>query len=397
MCAKNPKKPDDIPRANGASASQRRSEGAAKPETYTIGRPRIESATRRGNVATMKRSSRILAAAVLVQCAACGGDRAHPGPGDDAGGGAADAGGPRDGATPSPDAGGGPGADAGSSACEPTGGSAMVAMNCDEMIVAVLAQSSGPTRVHVSGRLFGPTMDACARIDSVELVEGGRTVETITASRTVRTYATGVWAVADATTDISAPCSGDTGRFDTLGLRVRGTTDGGTFEALCGTLDSGSSWPPRVVRTCHSGIDAPPFGGNALVMPLGPSTSTDLYGAFPHPDGTMLLTAATDVRVIPLAYTGFGGGPPLMPRDTTGWMAFANEMGDGYGGSFSQVSVFNDADPLGTELCPAGVVMPGPDFMPPPVFLGRISGTTSRGAFTSEIYFRMCTRPPAGP
>ncbi len=340
---------------------------------------------------------------VAVQGAACGGDRVRTGPTDDGGSVPSDAGPPRDGTLPGADSDGGPGTDgatpggdAGGGDCVPSGGSTMVAMNCDETVVAVIAQSSGPTRVQVSGRLFGPTMSACTRIETVELVEGGRTIQTFTDARTVRTDASGVWAVADATTDVSAPCAGDTGRFDTIGVRVRGTTDGGPFEALCGSLAGGGGWPPRVLRTCHSGIDAAPYGGNALVMPLGPTTSTDLYGAFPHPDGTMLLTAGSDVHIIPLAYTGFGGGPPLMPRDTTGWMAFANEMGDGFGGSFSQVSLFNDSDPLGTEICPVSM-MPGPGFMPPPVFLGRITGTTSRGAFTSEIYFRMCTRPPAAP
>jgi hypothetical protein len=45
-----------------------------------------------------------------------------------------------------------------------------------------------------------------------------------------------------------------------------------------------------------------------------------------------------------------------------------------------------------TQLCPPPMTgLPGPGYVPPPVFLARITGTGGHGTFSTEVFVNMCT------
>jgi hypothetical protein len=130
------------------------------------------------------------------------------------------------------------------------------------------------------------------------------------------------------------------------------------------------------------------------VMPAGMFTTTMGYFSIRHDPGEEIETVSGDVRV--LAYNWLFGGP-IEPRDTTGWMTSAYE-GMWLDRPASQISLNASEDLLGSEICPVSCDVVGdPKCDPPPVWLGRLTGTTTRGAFRTEVLFSMCTRPRPAP
>jgi hypothetical protein len=326
--------------------------------------------------------------ATLLVLLGCGGGRGGGG-----GGSARDAGpdggsGDRDGGGPGDD-GGSPGDDAGT--CTPITTGARTAVGCDWVRVGILQETAGAPRVEIRGRISGASGE-CAVLETIEFTNGTAPVAVIDAAGTRVTLddQNAAWGVYDAAADLVAPCSGDDGRLEPFGVIVRGATETGPFEARCGSgVELGSGWPPRVFRTCHTGLSRMPTEGNSLVMPAGMFTTTMGYFAIPHGAGEAVTTVDGDVRVTP--YTWMAA--PAMPRDTTGWMGSSSET-PFLGETASQVSFYASEDLLGTEVCPVACdPIMEPSCPTPPVWLGRFTGTTERGAFRTEVLFTICSRP----
>lgn len=340
--------------------------------------------------------------ACLVVVAGCGGGAAEPidaGPGSDASGddaGPGSDGGPGSDAGPGSD--GGPGVDGGT-ACTPTPGTAMVTTGCDSFELAVITHTDASPEVRLTGRLFafGSTM-GCASVDSVDVLSGGvgsSVLATLTGEPSVvldsteRLLAHG--APVAALTDLCAT-DDPARRFDSLGFVVRGRVDGGTFESHCGLAEGGSRWPPAVRVTCHQNVERAPYAGNAMITVssfMGTQyTSTMLYAAAIHGPGGALTSVDSTIHVIPRRSI-FDTGLPLAPMDTTGWTGSAGESGSMP--TYSQLQAYVSDDPLGTDLCPPPAT-PGPDYVPPPVFLARFTGMGEHGAYSTEAFIGTCTR-----
>lgn len=288
------------------------------------------------------------------------------------------------------------GADGGT-ACTPMPGATLFMPGCTEVNVAVFARAGAPDEVQISGRIDAVSESpSCARIDSIELTSGERTVQRFelhgqTTTLGAPEYFTG----APAAAELSEPCSGDGERFYPYGVVFRGTVDGGRFEARCGPGTGHTSYPPDVIRTCHRGIDRAAQDGNAFISAFR-GGAAEFYGSFSHPEGTRITAVDSDVRIIGIT-ASFGAAPAPPPFDTTGWMGFVGETGAGVGGmTISSVSLVNPDDVYGTTLCPVSDTL-GPGFVPSGAIIARITGTTSAGTFSSELYSRACTRPPPPP
>ncbi|MBI5160031.1 MAG: hypothetical protein HY996_01195 [Micrococcales bacterium] len=280
--------------------------------------------------------------------------------------------------------------DGDSDACAPAPGDAVIDASCDEVEMAILDSA----RMEVSGRvILGVGDGVCARVTSVDVLVGDAVLQTLDGSPGALglDFTSGVLATGDADASLAARCGTDEPWANVDGLVVRGRADGGTFEARCGTADFGTGWPPHTILTCHEGLDTPPGDGNAMVTAGEGFTWTDLYAYFPHAEG-FAVTSIDPVMHIRPATSGFGGGPPLEPFDTQDWTAWVGETDYPGMGAATQASLHADGDPLGLDLCPITSPEPDPLAPLPPVFLARVTGQTTEGAFSSEIYVRMCTR-----
>jgi hypothetical protein len=258
-------------------------------------------------------------------------------------------------------------------------------MYCDQVQVAVVAHLAGKARVAIAGRLSS-TPGACIRIDGVDVVDAGSNVleHIAVAGLALHSDDTVPWAEADAVAAVTKPCGADTPRAEAFNVVVKGASDGGTFEVICGAHGGGSSWPPGVQLTCHDGLDAPPRAyGDAMVTTNAKFgiTTTQLDAFFPEVDGIASVDGA--VHVIPEVWMG----QPLAPLDTTGWTATVSP-----GQGSTQVSLLADKDVLGTDACPVQSPNPQPGDPPPPILLARLKGMGAKGAFSSEVYVNLCTR-----
>ena len=272
----------------------------------------------------------------------------------------------------------------GATGCEPTPGDSHYQANCDEVELAVMATSGSEAALRVSGRIHGgATAEACFKVAEIDLLRGDDTVaQSLDGAASLPGSERGLWATAPVASEISSACDGDEGRVEPYGVVVRGTTDGGTFEARCGKADSGSSWPPDVLLTCHQGLETPPpYWTTAQVMVTGSFASANMYTGFDAPP--TVVSVGGDVRILPASWMG----PPLAPFDTSGWDASPQPQPQGG----VQVSFLMSDDPFGEEVCPVPMDI-GPDYVPPPIFLARVAGQTDVGPFSSEVYIRGCQR-----
>ncbi|MBK8996460.1 MAG: hypothetical protein IPM35_12025 [Myxococcales bacterium] len=281
----------------------------------------------------------------------------------------------------------------GTASCTPSGGNATLDVYCDGVTLAVLETSGKPAGLRVAGRLVASD-GTCLKPESVELVRPDKSVaQKLTASGDALTSWNNVhWASADAAAEISARCKDELDRIEPYGIIVKGLSDGGKFEAKCGTgVEMGSSWPPRVMLTCHSGLTRPPAFGNAMVQPMGPITSTTLYGQFPHEPGPGVTSVDPSIRIVPFA-SPFGGGTPVAPFDTTGWTVNLSESNIPVTAELStSLNAFSDKDLLG-DACPLPAPMDAALPTPPPFFFARLTGQGPLGAFSGELVVSMCTR-----
>ncbi|MCC6898346.1 MAG: hypothetical protein IT377_05190 [Polyangiaceae bacterium] len=282
---------------------------------------------------------------------------------------------------------------AGGASCTPTGGSGTVKVSCDDVSLAVLEMAGKPASLRVAGRLVAAN-GTCLLPESVELVRPDKsTAHKLTAiGKALKAWDSVAWASGDATSEISGRCKDELDRIEPYGIIVKGKADGGTFEAKCGTgVEGGSSWPPRVMLTCHSGLTDPPAFGNAMVQPMGPIVSTQLMGQLPHPAGPGVTSVASDIRIVPFQ-SSFGGGAPVPPFSTSGWKTSVSETTIPATGQIStSLNAFSDKDVLGAA-CPLPSPMDAMPPTPPPIFFARLSGQGPSGAFTGELVVRMCTR-----
>jgi hypothetical protein len=360
---------------------------------------------RGGARASDGRMSRTFFFVALAAIAGCGGGST---PGSDAGGG--DDTGPGSDAGPGNDAGpahdGGPGDDAWSpgsdagGACMPMPGSATTTTGCDLLQLAVIAHDGAPSELVLTGRIYSTLgIDTqCALIDGVDIVESSATSPvvqhldggaSIQLDSTEREIARGM-----VSPTIEAACGSDDPamRFDTYGIVVRGRIDGGTFEAHCARAEGGGRWPPALRITCHRNVDAPPNSGNAMVSMSSfmgtPFSSTMFYASAPHGAGGALTTVDSSIHVI-AQRSSFDPGPPIASFDTTGWTGTASESGSTP--PYSQLQAFASTAQFDTQLCPPPMTgPPDPSWIPPPVFLARLTGMGGHGAYSTEVFVNMC-------
>jgi hypothetical protein len=276
------------------------------------------------------------------------------------------------------------GSGGGAAACTPTPGSKAIDVGCDSIRIAVLAHTGGKTRAAIHGRLFS-TPDACIRIDSVDVVRDDKTVvQSFPVSGVaLKSDDDAAWAEGDAVAELEKPCSSDSPRVEAFSMIVKGTTDGGTFTSECGTITGGSSWPPRVLLTCHEDLSAPPLNAYADVTTNSQPmfTSTTLRVSFP--ESTKVTAMDPTIHLIPVAWMS----APIAPFDATGWMGTV-----GASNGFLSADLHLTTDPFGTTLCPTPPAMPDPMMIPPPLFLARTTGLANGVAFSSEVYVLNCMR-----
>ena len=296
-----------------------------------------------------------------------------------------------------PGADGGPGSDAGrAEVCMPTAGSETFTSGCGLLELAILRRTGLPDELRLSGRLFGasPGTSSCAVIDGVDILNGAAVVQHLEGGASVQLDSQEAelgHGVPDAT--IAARCASDENRFGGYGIVVTGRVDGGSFTARCADAEDGSRWPPALRITCHENVDAPPLAASPSVMVssfMGMTfRSTMLYTVVPHDAGGVITAFDETVHVIPQRAT-FDPGPPLMPHDTGPWMGSVGESTPPSSPG-SILSLFSSETPFGTDLCPPhDPSPPGPGFIPPPVFLARITGMSTHGPFSTEVFANGC-------
>jgi hypothetical protein len=188
------------------------------------------------------------------------------------------------------------------------------------------------------------------------------------------------WVTGDAAAELATPCASDAPRVEAFSMIVKGASDGGTFTVECGTITGSSSWPPRVLLTCHKDLEEASRNAYAMVSTTGMFTSTQLMMSFP--ESTKITAVDPAVHMIPVAWMS----APIAPFETTGWMSTVGTSS----GNVS-VNLFQALDPFGTTLCPTQPAMPDPTMLPParPVIRARKSGGA---AFSSEVYVPGCMR-----
>ena len=160
---------------------------------------------------------------------------------------------------------GGGGSGGGGEPCEPTAGNEVFSGYCDDVRVALI-EGAGQPRVQVAARMNAGAI-GCAIVDSVILGDDeNNAIQTLTTAielddSGVQVHVADAVANSELVTSCAVP-PGDNGagRVEAFGFIARGRVDGGTFEARCGRADSGSSWPPDVVLTCHDNIENQPRG-----------------------------------------------------------------------------------------------------------------------------------------
>jgi len=169
---------------------------------------------------------------------------------------------------------------------------------------------------------------------------------------------------------------------EAFGVIARGEMDGGTFEAKCGKAELGSAWPPRVMLTCHEGLETPPSGSYANVAENGALVSATFSTQFHEPPTVESIEG--DIRILPASWMG----PSVDAFDTTGWsVSMSPNQPNVVGASFEVLD-----DPFGPELCPVPIDNPMPGDEPPPILLARVKGQTDGGPFSSEVFLRACMR-----
>ncbi|MBK7395865.1 MAG: hypothetical protein IPJ34_06040 [Myxococcales bacterium] len=277
-------------------------------------------------------------------------------------------------------------------ACTPKAGTAAVKAYCDLFELAYFEMDGAAPRVELRGRVSLATPEpACAVVDTVEVQTGGKTVATLGGTmpfgpgneRAVLASGGGFEA-------LSTRCKGDVDRFSGFGFLIKGRMDGGTFTASCADAEGGSRWPPAVRVTCHKNVDASPFTASATVA-SGSFKSATIYLTAPHGPGGALKTVGGTIHVIPGAATSFGGPPAPAPFDSTGWGGTLSEATSPFVNT--SISLLNTTTTLPAELCPKPG-SPGPGYVPPPVFLARLTGTGEHGAYSTEAYVNHCTPSP---
>jgi hypothetical protein len=293
-----------------------------------------------------------------------------------------------------------PGTDAATTTCTPTTGTATISGYCDLLQFAVIAHDGAPSDLIVTGRVFssGSTMPSCALIDGVDIVQSDASSPVVQHLPGIGSFAIdyeeheiarGVPVAA-----ITGACGSDDPamRFDTYGVVVRGHIDGGTFEAHCARAEGGGRWPPALRITCHQNVDQSPNSGNAMVNVatfMGMSyPSTMMYAAAPHGPGGALMTMDSTIHII--AYRSpFDTGAPIPSHDTTGWTGGGSESGTTP--SYTQLTANASSAEFDTTLCPPPMVgPPPPNYIPPPVFLARMTGQGGHGAYSTEVFVNQC-------
>lgn len=268
--------------------------------------------------------------------------------------------------------------------CTPTAGTKAIDAYCGSIQLAILAHTGGKTRAAIRGRLF-TSPDACLRVDSVDVVRADKTVVQSfpVGDVLVKSDGDAPWAEGDAVNELEKPCASDAPRVEAFSMIVKGATDGGTFTAECGAIAGGSSWPPRVLLTCHKDLAEPPNGGYSDVTTSSKFmfTSTTLRLSFP--ESTKVTTVDPAIHMIPVTWMS----APIAPFKTMDWMGTVSAS-NGY----ISAELHLETDPFGTTLCPKGTTMPDPSTPTPPLFLARVTGLAGGAAFSSEVYVPNCTR-----
>jgi hypothetical protein len=278
-----------------------------------------------------------------------------------------------------------------STSCEPSPGDVAGDAYCDLFELAIFKSDDASPEARLHGRVSPDALveDGCAVIDEVEVQQAGTTVATLEG---IGGFHAGddraLLATGGVSPEMSARCEGDD-RFGGFGFIVRGRVDGGTFEARCADAEGGSRWPPAVRLTCHHNVDRQPFSAYAGVSSSAGFAWSTIDVSVPHDPGGALLSADATLRVIP---TAIAFGPPAPPPfDSAGWSATLSEATGPLPGSYTSVSFTRDDAAFDTTLCPPpSTAPPGPDFEPPPVFLVRFTGTSERGAYSTEGYVGQC-------
>lgn len=273
--------------------------------------------------------------------------------------------------------------------CELAPGPMVASTYCDLFELALFTEG-GAVEARLHGRLSVPGgMDgACAAVDEVEVQEGGVTIGSLPGAGT---FTTGdqraLLARGPALDAMTARCGGDTGRFGGFGLILRGRVDGGTFEARCADAEGGSRWPPALVVTCHENVDRQAFSASTTVLDFMGTSMTTVDVSMPHDPGGEVESIDSTAHVV-VAGDAFSLPPPPPPFDLTGLSASVSETSGPLPGPYTSVHLSAIGDPLG-PLCPTGPIGPG---MRPPAMLMRLTGTSGRGRFRSDVFLYGCTR-----
>jgi hypothetical protein len=259
--------------------------------------------------------------------------------------------------------------------------------------IGVMQNPGKPARLDIRARISAGV--GCALVDQVILGDDQNPIQTIDAGGIEALDYNERLLDVEAVPEISGLCSDETQRIEPFGFIAKGRMDGGTFTAKCGPAGFGTGWPPHVVVSCHSGIAEQPYAGNSTVDVLGSFTSTTLWAAFRHPpEGGKPLSATGDIRILPYV-SPFPPKPSIDAFDTTGWQPSFSESIISEK-PVTQFQAANGSDVLGPDVCPAyDPGNPTPD--PGPVFLAKVSGAGSEGAFSSEIFVGICTRVQSTP
>lgn len=277
--------------------------------------------------------------------------------------------------------------------CSVTPGDATFDAFCGFVQLALMDDGAGSVRARLSGTLslrgLPTPAGSCVQVDSVEVLEVGDpdvVLATLDGAGAYRSGEQEVLASGPSAPALDGYCRRETERFDSVGLRIRGRAEGGTFEARCGAFDPGS-WPPTLVLTCHRNVDDHPTEALATVESLAGTEYTQVYFNVPH-DGAPLSAVDSSVHVIGQAAETYGAAPAPPPFDAT-FAVDLHETSSGALGSYTEVRLRASPDPLG-ELCTRGD--PGPEGVPPPVLIFRVTGSSTRGPFSTEAYASQCFR-----
>ena len=269
--------------------------------------------------------------------------------------------------------------------CAPGDEHYMVA--CDNAQVAVIERPGDAPEVRVlSGRGI---RSRCDRIDTIEILHrGGDLIARLDAhgvpvSSVADQFSS--WAVGDGTPVATQICAGDGSRFDGVTLVIRGTTDGGTFEARCGYRDVGVGWPPAVVLTCHEGMLPSSTVGAAMYYDER-SDLTSVQSTLAAPRSLQGISLSPQGRII---FGTFPEEPLIAPVDTDGWGLgiWAPVTVPGLDLELQSFNFGTRSDVLGPVLCPTF-----PDEPLAPALVIRFQGETVSGPFRTELYSHGCGR-----